>query len=228
MASSLHDESPRRRPICAPHVVYDPKRDFTRRIYFASSEVNLFGWPSRGGVIVLERAESPDFNFLGLDRIYPPEKRHENPDGEDEFCKKLLLLGAKWWDSISRYSLLKGADEGEADCIVALEEGPEPEPSLRERYWVCVAWPSSGGLVVSEFQTTVGPLGVNDDNFVPEDVARLRLCRNMDERAAMLKERFHGETFANVKEYQGNAFIGSWSWKEDGEHGAFQQTWQES
>ena len=102
----------------------------------------------------------------------------------------MLLLGAKWWDSYARFSLLKGADLLDDDCISALEEGQEPEPSLKERYWVSVAWPSSGGLVVSEFDTNLWGMDRDTENLVPEDVARLRLCRSMDEKAAMLREWF--------------------------------------
>ncbi|KAF2181880.1 hypothetical protein K469DRAFT_713481 [Zopfia rhizophila CBS 207.26] len=214
-----------RRHTCGPDIIYDPRRDFTRRICFDTPSIEIYGWPSKGGVIILEGAAAPDFDFLGIDRIHPPEKRHENPDEEDEFCKNLLLLGAKWLDSYARLALLKGAELDEGACIDALEEGQAPEPSLRERYWICVAWPSNGGLVVSEFDTTLWGFGRDADDFVPEDVARLRLCRNMDEKAAMLKERFRGKTFIDVEQYRGNAFINCWVWKEAGEHGTLQQTW---
>jgi hypothetical protein len=155
-------------------------------------------------------AEAPGLDFPGINRMHPPEKRHENPDEEDKFCKKMLLLGVKWWDSYARFSLLKGADLLDGDCISALEEGQEPEPPPKERYWVSVAWPSSGGLVVSEFDTNLWGMDRDAENLVPEDVARLRLCRSMDEKAAMLRERFQGKTFTDVEEYQGNAFINCW------------------
>jgi len=74
-------------------------------------------------------------------------KRYESPDDEDAFCEQILLLGAKWWSSYARFSLLKGAELHEEDCILLLEEGEEPEPeakreivgesSVAEQRWAC-------------------------------------------------------------------------------------------
>ncbi|KAF2803979.1 uncharacterized protein BDZ99DRAFT_545868, partial [Mytilinidion resinicola] len=86
-------------------------------------------------------------------------------------------------------------------------EGSKPDPTVYERFWVSVAWPSSGGLVVSEYDTTLPGFSKDTDDFVPDDVARLRLCISMDERAAMLLERYQGKTFRDVSEYRGNACI---------------------
>lgn len=77
--------------------------------------------------------------------------RHESREEEDGFCQKLLLLSAKWWDSNARYSLL---NSGEVD-IVEFDESDKPLPTMREGHWVSVAWPSTGGLVVSEFDTNM-------------------------------------------------------------------------
>lgn len=81
--SSAPGYSPRRGSTCAVPVVYDPRLDCTRRICFTTPDINLYGWPSKGGVIILECAEAPDLDFLVIDRMHPPEKRHENPDEED-------------------------------------------------------------------------------------------------------------------------------------------------
>ncbi|KAF2492711.1 hypothetical protein BU16DRAFT_466581, partial [Lophium mytilinum] len=185
----------------------------------------IYGWPSRGGVIVLEDAGTVDFDFLGLDRLRPPQKRYEDSTQEDAFCQRLLLLGAKWWDSRARFSLLLDAKLYEAGCRDALEEGTEPEPTASERFWVCVAWPSSGGLVMAEYDTTLPGFSKDADRFVPGDVARLRLCASMDERAAMLLERCGGKVFRDVSEYSGKACINSWVLKTAGDHGLLQETW---
>ena len=118
--------------------------------------------------------------------------RHESREEEDGICQKLLLLGAKWWDSYARYSLL---NSGEVD-IVELDESDKPLTTMRERHWVSVAWPSTGGLVVSEFDTNMWGVEV-ETVLVPEDVARLRLCTSMDEKAQMLRERFRGKMRGN-------------------------------
>jgi hypothetical protein len=56
--------------------------------------MHVVGWPSRGEVIILERRWNPDFDFLSLDRLHPPEKRYDDPKDEDAFYQKMLFLGA--------------------------------------------------------------------------------------------------------------------------------------
>ena len=55
-------------------------------------------WPSVGGIIIAQRVHSVELVFLGLDRFYPTA-RSVNATLEDEFCKKLRMVGGKWWDS---------------------------------------------------------------------------------------------------------------------------------
>jgi hypothetical protein len=179
------------RDIYTRPIIHDPSELVTCRISFDASSIRIYGYPSRGGVIILEDASPPDLDFLELDRTDPPMHRHDGPAEEDMFCQRLLLLGAKWW----------------------------------ERYWVSVAWPSSGGLVVSEFDTTIWGVEIGDIECVPDDVARLRLCKNMDEKAQMPKDRFKGETWESVGDYTGNAFIGCGVQKTSGEVGEFEKTW---
>lgn len=154
----------------------------------------------------------------------PPKSRHNSREEGDAWCQKLLLLGAKWWDSNDRYHLLHDEDQD----VNHLGESGEPLPTMKERHWVSVAWPSTGGLVVSEFDTTMWGVERDCDEFVPEDVARLQLCTSMDEKAKMLKERFQGKVWGRVEEYRGNAFIGCWGVKDTGEVGGFWKTWAET
>jgi hypothetical protein len=122
----------------------------------------------------------------------------------------------KWWDSNARYSLL---NSGEVD-IVEFDESDKPLLMMRERHWVSMVWPSTGGLVVSEFDTNMWDVEI-ETVLVPEDVARLRLCTSMDEKAQMLKEKFRGKMWGNAEDYRGNAFIGCSGLKEAGEVGEF-------
>ncbi|KAF2272645.1 uncharacterized protein EI97DRAFT_436730 [Westerdykella ornata] len=213
--------TPREVYLCGPNVVYNASKDTTRRISFETPTIMIYGYPSRGGVIILEDASPTDLEFLALDRMDPPMFRHEDAEDEDLFCQRLLLLGPKWWDSLARYWLLNGeeVDRGE------LDESDEPVPTGRERCWISVAWPSAGGFVVSEFDTNMWGVEIEKE-LVPEDVARLRLCTSMDEKARILKERFRGKVWEQVEDYRGNAFIGCWGWKETGEVGEFQKTWE--
>lgn len=213
---------PRKIIACGPIKIYDAQKDFIKRVLFGET-IMIYAWPSRGGVIILESASVPDFNFLGLDRLNPTMRRHKMSQEEDAFSQRLLLLGAKWWDSLARYWLLNAPD----DLQDTDELDASPEPTLRERYWVSVAWPSTGGLVVSEYNTNMYPGGIETDP-PPDDVCRLMLCTTMDEKAAILMERFEGKLWNSVEEYDGNAFIGCWESKNSGEVGDLLQTWPET
>ncbi|KAF2869045.1 hypothetical protein BDV95DRAFT_596716 [Massariosphaeria phaeospora] len=202
----------------------DSAQDTTRRLSFDGAAIRIFGYPSLGGVIVLDHASIPDFEFLGLDRLAPLETRGGDDDddtaAEDAFCKEMLRLGARWYEDLARYWFLKsvGGEGGEESdvCVEALEEGSEPEPGLGERYWVGVAWLRGGGLVVAEWDTLMWGHGRGrDEEFLPvEELARLRLCVSMDEKARVLRERFGGVELRDVGEYCGNGFLGAWEKRE--------------
>jgi len=74
------------------------------RTDFTDIDARIYAWPSRGGVIVLDTAEAIDFEFLSLNPLDSPLERLDDQAAEDAFCQRLLLLGAKWWDSEARYS----------------------------------------------------------------------------------------------------------------------------
>ncbi|KAF2267585.1 hypothetical protein CC78DRAFT_456807, partial [Lojkania enalia] len=200
-----------------------PRQPSTPRISFSTTGTTVFGYPSQGGLISLSPAHIPDFTFLALDRLNPALTRHSSPATEDAFCDKLLRLGAKWWDSRARYHLLTGALEGEEDCLAALEDGSAPEASVRESTWMCVAWVSGGGFVVAECDDE----RVGGGEEVPEDVGRLGLCGNMEERGRVLRDRFQGRFYADVKEYDGVAWIGGLERRKEGEHGELERTWED-
>lgn len=92
-----------------------------------------------------------------------------------------------------------------------IDVSSEPPPTMREKRWVKVGWPSTAassheeqraGLWVSEFDTTFS--GVDEEeNLLPNDegAGRLTLARTMDERCAMLRDRFRGRFYENIKEY---------------------------
>ncbi|KAI9890357.1 MAG: hypothetical protein M1814_004267 [Vezdaea aestivalis] len=69
--------------------------------------IRIFAWPSRGGVIVHDNADGLDLDFLGLDRLnLTSVTQLDNRPAEDVFAARLLLTGAKWWDSRARWALL--------------------------------------------------------------------------------------------------------------------------
>lgn len=138
-SDSARITNPVQRPlhICGPRTIYDSVKDLSKRIDFYE-EITIFAWPSRGGVIVLEKPCPADFDFLGLNRLDPPKKRHATRQEEDDFAQRLLLLGGKWWDSPARHALFTEPDHLQDEEVMAAQ----PEPTARENAWVGVAWPS--------------------------------------------------------------------------------------
>ena len=216
-----------RRCYCGPSYPYDS----TVRTRFHDKGADIFAWPSRGGVIVLDDAEAIDFEFVGLNPLCPLTRRLEDPADEDAFCQRLLLLGAKWWDSEARYSLV---------AAMAVPERPEdqrvnsafylkdqPPPTRREKRDVRVGWPSSGGGVwVGEWDWTWAGIDDEEEHLLPPDdvsLGKLRMARTMDERCMLLRDRFQAAFYSNVEDYQGYAFLNSWAAKTTGEVGALLQ-----
>lgn len=217
----------------------------TVRCKFNDSGVDICAWPSRGGVIILTDAEAIDLEFLELNPLDPPVERLDDQTAEDEFCKRLLLLGAKWWDSEFRYLVVIHVEGGTPDLIIGkgfaaraqvtnccvlgggrmsggVRTDDEPEPTLREKRFVSVGWPSTGGFWVAEFDTTWA--GVDEeDNLVPGDAGRMRMARTMDERCSILRDHFSSTFYSDLEHYNGHAFLNSWQTKETGEVGALLQ-----
>ncbi|KAL8720303.1 MAG: hypothetical protein Q9225_002815 [Loekoesia sp. 1 TL-2023] len=70
--ASRRSSAPKTGPSCGPR---KPTTDSTRRVEFTDTSVSIFGWPSRGGVIILGDATHVDFTFLGLSTTNPPLTR---------------------------------------------------------------------------------------------------------------------------------------------------------
>jgi len=64
-----------------------------------------------------------DFNFLGLDPVDPPMLGGRDQDTEDAFCQRLLLLGAKWFDSNERRGFIAGLAEDDDSDVEAFRRG---------------------------------------------------------------------------------------------------------
>ena len=217
-ASSM--SAPRERYVCGG-MTYP--YDSTVRTSFGDHDAAIYAWPSKGGVIILNGADAIDFDFLGLNPLDPPLERLPDQNAEDEFCQRLLLLGAKWWDSEARYSIIVAIEEcqsraGEGSFVVA----DQPAVTMREKRFVKVGWPSTGGLWVAEFDTVFA--GVHEeDNEIPEAPSRFQMARTMDERCTLLRDRFEATFYKTLEDYEGYAFLKSWGNKETGEVGPLLQ-----
>ena len=216
---------------------------YTRTV-FHINHASIHARPSLGGLIVLDPAFAPDFVFLGLDPLNPPLKNFLAPRAdaidssiaygevaEDDFARRLLLLGAKWYDSDARLNILSEMEDraiglsesqGKAEHEVRVDRAwrlsDQPPPTMREKRLIRVGWPSQGnGVWIAEYDTTWG--GVDDeenpeppigpDGEVPE-WAQLSLCRTMDERCHLLKEVFGAKFYSDLGEYKGYGFFNAW------------------
>ncbi|KAJ0426732.1 hypothetical protein BJY00DRAFT_297732 [Aspergillus carlsbadensis] len=186
--------------------------------------IRIYGWPSRGGVIILTGATRVDFDYLGWDVFDPPSKRDKDQVAEDEVCKKLLLLGATWYDSKSRYELLAAVASNSKSTRELFYEATIPGVTRSECMWVRVGWPSSGGgLWVAEFEDprfeTVMDEGAECyDCDWTDDSALVTLARDMDERCAILK-RLGGKFYSHLEDYNGHGCLKAWEEKTDGDVG---------
>jgi hypothetical protein len=128
---------------------------------------------------------------------------------EDRFCKRLLLLGAKWWESEARYQLMGRVDKTDEVAINALEEVLEPAPTMAEKRFVSVSWPITGGLWIAGYDTSLWGIE-EEENLVPDDVARLSVARTMDERSRLLRDHFGARFYQDIRDYRGYAFLNAW------------------
>ncbi|KAL2844077.1 hypothetical protein BJY01DRAFT_248322 [Aspergillus pseudoustus] len=190
-------------------------------IYFDT--IRIYGWPSRGGIIVLTDANRVDFDYLGWDILDPPLKRDRNQEAEDEVCKKLLLLGATWYDSKSRFKLLAAAADNSRSARAKFYDDEVPAATKTESLYVKVGWPSTGGLWVLEFSDWRFEEVVDDDvewegNEHGHESGLVVLAKDMDERCDIL-ERLGGKFYAKLEDYDGSGCLKTWEKKTTGEAG---------
>ena len=119
------------------------------------------------------------------------ERLHDQ-DAEDAFCQQLLLLSAKWWDSEARYSIvsqLEGESAPNQRVDSAFDPAEKPPPIMREKRLIKAGWLSTGGVWITEFDTTW--TGVDKEGV---EIGRLRMTRTMGERCALLRSRLRQRT----------------------------------
>ncbi len=220
--SSAYDNSHRQNPpLSSPSLGKHRAHNLriSHRTSLKQDTVTLHGWPSRGGIIVLEDATPPDFDFLDLDPLDPPLRRNADQDGEDAFCQGLLRLGATWWDSEARRTFIAKLEYFDEEALDAVEADEELEPTRLERGWVRVAWPSHtpGALCVLACEKLImGRRGV--EKLRPEHYGIMSLARTMDERCTVL-QRLGGTMYASIDEVAGPTFLKAWEENHKGDRG---------
>ncbi|PCG92235.1 Hypothetical protein PENO1_089750 [Penicillium occitanis (nom. inval.)] len=181
-----------------------PKFPTTRTIYHDNNKIKIYGWPSRGGMIVLDNATLVDFDFLGFDTVSPPLKRDRDQDAEDE----------------DRYDIVAGVEEDFDPLICTIEAGEAPHPTKSERRWVKVRYASEsqgGGLWVAEYDNHVFRAPWHGPG-IPDEHVHLLLARNMDERCEILKQ-LGARFLERVEDYDGVGCLRAWEEKWTGKVG---------
>ena len=164
----------------------------------------------------------------------PGKEEGEDDDDEDTFCQRLLLLGAKWWDSESRYQFVDHFGAGIPAFEDDVQEGRVAEPTLKERRWVKIGWEQAtasstndvnvngrrtgGGFWILDCDTNWMGI-IEEDNMVPGDGARVLLAASMEERCEVLKQ-MGASFYPALESYNGEStFLRAWEWKREGEIG---------
>jgi hypothetical protein len=195
----------------------------SKRACFGEYSTDLCGWPSRGGLIVLTDATPPDFDYLQLDALDPPLRRDPNQDAEDEFCQKLLRLGAIWWDSEKRRRFVSSLENDHEEALDALEADEALNATRREAGWVRVAWPSypPGALCVLDYERRITGR-MSRSKMRPRGYQVIAMARTMDERCTVL-QRLGGTMYASIEDYSGPTFLKAWEENHTGEKGPLVQ-----
>lgn len=139
-----------------------------KRTTFGRVTATVFGWPSTGGVIVKDAANSVDLVFLGVDRLHASERAATAAE-EDAFCEKLYLIGANWWEDEDDYNNVQ---------LGARRRSPVEEQEL------VFGYPANGGVWVLTYANR---------NDIPMDFGRINMARDMDERCSIMRE--YGATY---------------------------------
>ncbi|KAK1241804.1 hypothetical protein MKX07_007627 [Trichoderma sp. CBMAI-0711] len=140
------------------------------------------GWPSKGGVYILEDCFGIELDFLKLDRFHStPQPYPSGPDAateEEAHCNRMRQLGAVWWESEEQWV--------EEKLVKPLE------PALRRaQRFVKVGWPAGGGVWV---------LDITEDDAMTRGAGIIYNAHDMEERCRLI-EQLGGVFFENPKDW---------------------------
>jgi hypothetical protein len=137
----------------------------TSRTSFNPNGCTIYGYPSQGGILVKEKANILDMNFLSLPRIHAVERSYDSAE-EDAFCKRLRRVGATWWQFNQEWiqNLRKYHDELVTD---------------EQKRIMVYGWPADGrGVWVLKYEQA-------DD--LPNDFGKVRMAADMEEKIEAMR-----------------------------------------
>ncbi|KAL2823219.1 hypothetical protein BDW59DRAFT_173696 [Aspergillus cavernicola] len=108
----------------------EPPNHF-RFCYGNGPGVDVYGWPSKGGVYSLQDCTPVEIEFLGYDRLNVPRHlKAESEEEEDAHCNHMRRLGATWWaryEDLSKFTVF-----GDKNLNL-------------NGFFIRVGWPDGGG-----------------------------------------------------------------------------------
>lgn len=137
----------------------------TSRTSFNPGGCTIYGYPSTGGMLVKEKANILDMNFLSLPRHDAVERSSDNAE-EDAFCKRLRRVGATWWQYNHQWevNLVKYGEELVTD---------------EQKQIMVYGWPADGrGVWVIKYEQAYD---------LPDDFGKVRMAADMEEKIEAMK-----------------------------------------
>ncbi|GIJ98257.1 hypothetical protein Aspvir_000373 [Aspergillus viridinutans] len=148
-----------------------PQSQIGRTSFGAGPGTSVYGWPSKGGLYVLQSYDGVELGFLQLDR-FNSTIRSQDPAEEDAHCANMRKLGAPWFES------------EEAFILSALQH------SRPHKQVLFAGWPSTGGVWV--LKTTYAEAS-------SRGLGGIKNALNMEERCQAI-ERLGGSFYADPKD----------------------------
>ncbi|EHK20980.1 uncharacterized protein TRIVIDRAFT_69992 [Trichoderma virens Gv29-8] len=157
----------------------DEKKGFRAR-FGRGPGVSVLGWPSKGGVYVLEQCFAVELDFLQLDRFQdtpPSSLTGFDADIEEEaHCNRMRQLGATWWRSEFHWKM------------GLITESVYPNLDIT---FIKIGWPAGGGVWV---------LNITDDEAFHRGAGIIYNAYDMEERCRMIKQ-LGGVFYENPKDW---------------------------
>lgn len=197
-------EERRRRFTCPPPKFWDTRK----RIKWTDHGCNVFGWPSSGGVVIKEDAHAVDLQFLGLNRLDPQRERWGDKEREDEFVRRLRMIGGRCW---------RGEWEASKVWKWEVELDWEMMPRREDVRRVVYGWVSKekgGGVWVRRYggegimwpeedEEVVGDQEEEEEDYDAVDLGRLKMAVSMEERCEIMEKWLGAKFYKNPRDYKG-------------------------
>lgn len=153
-----------------------PSTSEPRTAFGIQSGATVRGWPSSGGIYILDECDGVELDFLHLDR-FTPANSSEDAALEDRHCEEMRKLGAMWWSSEDEYVRRHFIDP----------LGPDPDEKV-----VIVGWAGSDG----DEKGGIWVLSTTRREANWKGVGRIKNAFSMEERCRVI-ESLGGVFYAN-------------------------------